>query len=511
MRMNTTSYFASSSRRARRPMALLVAGVAGSWAAHAVAQPAPTCEGEACEPAGVNAAAGAQPAPDAAGALGDSSEAVVALEAEALAAEGPEAEALVDRSNDVDALGELTGRRWTLKGKVTSQTTGYLVDRDAPGEGQGWIGEVRLELNAQLSPELSARVRPWLLLDAFDPDVLRYEPLEAHLDYTAERWDVRVGQFIESWGIVDTVNPLDILNRTDLAVDALSPPRRGEAGVRVRAHGEGGDVVGQPSVGLYLMPLFRETDFPSEGSRMRPRPPGGVLVPAKGVRPDGAEALLAAIRAEHTLSTPWLNADVQYILARGPSHAPALGVLPQPDGSLQFAPDYFGTYTVGGGFRAVPNGRLSALTFKAEVAYVRPYQFAAQSGGLPEDFLRLAAGVSRSFVLDSAAELNVNLEVLGELLADDALAKTRLFGNDVAVRLAWAANDPALTALEVRAIVDWQDGTVLGNLVARRQLLALHQDLQLELDAQFAHVGDDTATALPSNPTALIGRLVFAF
>ncbi|HRC56763.1 MAG TPA: hypothetical protein PKU97_12610, partial [Kofleriaceae bacterium] len=54
-------------------------------------------------------------------------------------------------------------------------------------------------------------------------------------------------------------------------------------------------------------------------------------------------------------------------------------------------------------------------------------------------------------------------------------------------------------------------GTVLGDLVARRQLLALHQDLQLELDAQFAHVGDDTATALPSNPTALIVRLVFAF
>lgn len=412
---------------------------------------------------------------------------------------------------DRAAFAELEGQRWSLRGALRTQGAVYLLDRGDPGNDQTWQSELRLELDLHLARRLSARLRPWLLIDALDPDVLRYEPLEVYLDYAAERWDARAGQFIESWGIVDTVSPLDVLSRTDLAVDALSPPRRGELGARLRVHGDSGDVIGQPSASVYVMPWFRELDFPSEHSRMRPAPPGGVLAPAEAERPDGADGVLLALRAEHTLATPWLNADLQYVVARGPAHVPTIGVAPQDDGSLHFVPEYFGTWTIGGGFRAVPNGRLSELTFKAEVAYVVPYELGPLSAELPERYLQLAAGFSRTFSFESDAELSVNVEVLGELGADDALARARLFQRDCAVRVAWSANDPARTEVEARAVVDWRDGTVLANLVARRQLLALHRDLGLELEAQLVRIGDDSATALPANPSALITRLGFAF
>jgi hypothetical protein len=431
--------------------------------------------------------------------------------ADAQAAADADDAASLDDLDDLAALKELDGERWSLKGSIATQGRVYLADRSRPGKDESWQSELRAELDVRLGHALSMRLRPWLLFDALDRDLVRYEPLEAYLDYTSDRWDLRAGEFIESWGIADTSNPLDVLNRTDLAVDPLFPPRRGELGLRLRAHPEGGEVIGQPNLALYLLPWFREIDFPTPDNRISFAPPAGEFRADEAARPDLAEALFAAVRFDHTLSTRWLNADVQYIAARGPTRLPTLGAYPQADGTLQIVPEYFGVWTAGGGFRAVPNGALSQLTLKAEVVYNRPYRLQPMMSPLPEDYVQFVAGLGETFPFAGTHELNVIIEYLGEAGAHDALSKVRLFDNDVAVRLAWAANDSALTSFEVRAIVDWRDGTVLGNAVLRRQLLFLHDDLQLEVNAQYVHLGANSSGALSVNPSNLTTRLTFSF
>jgi hypothetical protein len=420
-----------------------------------------------------------------------------------------------DTLDDLHALDELDGKRWMLRGAFASQARVYLADRAAPGRDESWQQETRLELDVRWSDAISAGLRPWFLLDALDPELLRYEPFEAYLDLASPRWDLRLGQFIESWGIADTFNPLDVLNRTDPAVDPLVPPRRGELGARLRLHLPGGEVFGQPTAALYVLPLLRETDFPTADNRVRFAPPGSVFRPGDAVRPEPADALFVAARFDHTLITPWLHADVQAIGARGPSRFPTLAAMPQSDGSLHIVPEEFGTWTFGGGFRAVPNapGRawLSELTLKAEVVYTRPYALAEMTSPLPEDYVQLAAGLSRTVTLADADELSVIVEYLGEFGAVDALSELRLFDNDVAVRLAWSLNDPALTSFEVRAIVDVRDGTMLSDAVLRRQLRLVHEDLQLELSGQVTRLSERSRGALAVNPSNLTIRLTFAF
>jgi hypothetical protein len=440
----------------------------------------------------------------------DSADADSADSADAHSADSADADDL-DDLDDLAALDELDGERWSIKGSIATQGRVYLADRARPGKDESWQSELRAELDVRLRRSLSMRLRPWLLFDALDRDLVRYEPLEAYLDYTADRWDLRAGEFIESWGIADTSNPLDVLNRTDLAVDPLFPPRRGELGVRLRAHPEGGDLIGQPNLAFYLLPWFRELDFPTTDNRISFAPPLGEFRPQDTARPGIADALFAAVRFDHTLSTRWFNADLQYIGARGPTRFPTLGAYPQADGSLHIVPEYFGVWTAGGGFRAVPNGALSQLTLKAEVVYSRPYRMAPMMSPLPEDYVQFVAGVGETFPFAGTHELNVIIEYLGEAGAHDALSKVRLFDNDVAVRLAWAANDSALTSFEVRAIVDWRDGTVLGNAVLRRQLLFLHRDLALEVNGQYVHTGANSAGALSVNPSNLTTRLTFSF
>ena len=71
---------------------------------------------------------------------------------------------------------------------------------------------------------------------------------------------------------------------------------------------------------------------------------------------------------------------------------------------------------------------------------------------------------------------------------------------DVAVRLAWAANDFARTSFEVRAIVDVSNAELIGEAVLKRQLRFIHDDLRLELSGQRVRPDEDDGELLSRFP-----------
>ena len=195
------------------------------------------------------------------------------------------------------------------------------------------------------------------------------------MEVSGDSADFRAGQFIESWGIADTFNPIDVLNRRDLGVNVLDPEVLGETGVRLRYNFEGGSTIGQPAVALYVMPLWRETPFPTKSSRFSFSQNGPRFRDKNIERLDVIDGGLAAIRFEHTLDTGLVNADMQYIVARGPDRSPTF-IFGEDSRGPFLRPEYFGTWVGGGGFRAIPNADgFSKFTLKAEVVHKRPYKF----------------------------------------------------------------------------------------------------------------------------------------
>ena len=113
---------------------------------------------------------------------------------------------------------------------------------------------------------------------------MRTDPLEIYATYRQESWDLRVGQFVENWGIADTFNPVDVLNRRDLASDFFDPIRLGELGARVRFLLDGGDVIGEPTLSAYVIPVFQEALFPTRRNRFSFAPPPGNILERRRLR-----------------------------------------------------------------------------------------------------------------------------------------------------------------------------------------------------------------------------------
>lgn len=403
-------------------------------------------------------------------------------------------------AGDFDAL---TG--WT--GYLEARPRVFLRDRDQGRNDQQLLLEGELELDFRLSDELTAYVRPRFFLDAFDGDLTRFEPYEAFLTYRDEDWDLRAGQFVENWGIVDTFNPIDVVNRRDFGTDALDTDRLGELGVRVRRFFSGGDVIGEPTLSLYALPVFRETLFPPEEQRFGL---GSAFAEGGGFQPNGIEQALFAVRYQSTLQTPFANADIQALAARGPERAPTLFV----GGGAQL-PAYFGVATAGAGFRAVPNeevaGRfLSTLTLKGEFVHKTPYTFDGSPVEAPDEYFTSVIGVDRSFfgLFTELDQLTVTVEFAKETGASDPSALLRPFREDLILRAFWEANDFARQSLEVRGLFDLDLNETIVELLYERQLRSIHPDVRLIVELRgfdTASFGESFFSLFPNNSSVAVG------
>ena len=470
--------------------------------------------------------------------LGAASLGVVLLAARAARAEtGSPGDGLDEPSalDQLDALDELDSITETqqpgqdglrierFKGFAAEELRVFPWDRGGPGNDQQLLTELQLELGLHLIGNLSAFVRPWLLVDALDTELLRYEPLEAYLAYDARDWDLALGQFVENWGIADAFNPIDVFNRRDYAVDLLDPPRRGELGARVRAFLPGGELIDQPTLSAYLVRWWRRTEFPSADNRFSVGQGAVAFDPERGQEPHGVESLLWALRFDHTLSSAPVAADVQYLVARGPERLPRFAPLLTAAESPLLVPVYHGSWTLGAGFRAVPTASWwSEFTFKAELVYKRPYSFdrgfptlpgAEANADTPGDYVQYVVGFDRVFNPIFAAHDRVTLtaEYLGEHGARDPASQLRLFDHDVALRLFWQAGDFPRTSVELGAIVDVSDGEWLAEAEIGRQLRVLHDDLRLELGARHIRAADGGLWSLFPNNSSITSRLQFDF
>ncbi|MFT5151809.1 MAG: hypothetical protein ACI841_001796, partial [Planctomycetota bacterium] len=387
----------------------------------------------------------------------------------------------------------------------------FLRDRNEGRKDEQYLLQGELELEFALGQGGSAYFRPRVFLDLADSDVKRFEPYEAYVTIEREDWDLRMGQFVENWGIADTYNPIDVINRRDLATDFLDTDRLGELGFRYRAFMDGGETLGEPTLSLYALPIWQATPFPTENQRFGFASESLSFDEDAGFEPEGLDRALFATRFQSTLTTDPLNADLQLLVAHGPERMPSIAV--GRGGVL--APAYYGATTFGAGLRAVPNQDvlgefLSTLTLKAEVVFKDPYAYDDSPIAQPQDYLSYVVGVDRSFydVLREQDTLTMTVEYAVETGADDASSDLRLFQNDVVLRGLWEAGDFARTSIEMRAIVDLDESESIAEAIYQRQLRSVHEDLKLTLQFQHFNAGDEQASVIdlfPDNTSVAVG------
>ena len=98
-------------------------------------------------------------------------------------------------------------------------------------------------------------------------------------------------------------------------------------------------------------PVWRETLFPSENGRYAFDSPGLPFAEEDGVEPEGFDRGLYAARFQGVVDTAPFNADIQFLIARGPDRNPIVAPTLVPS----LIPVYYGSRTYGAGLRAVAN------------------------------------------------------------------------------------------------------------------------------------------------------------
>ena len=396
------------------------------------------------------------------------------------------------------------------KGFLELRPRVYFNDRNQGKNDEQLIFESELEIDFEFREGFTGYFRPRVYVDALDGDLKRFEPFEGYFTWTREDWDLRVGQFVENWGIVDTYNPIDVLNRRDFATDFLDADRLGELGARYQAFLPEGDTLGEPTVALYFIPVWRETLFAPEDQRFSFSAPGVTFEEDNGFEPSGSERLFGAGRFQSTLTTTPANADLQFVVSYGPERTP----LVVPVGTVR-VPAYYGAWTFGAGLRAVPNQDaagdfLSTLTFKTELVYKRPYTFEDSPIAEPDDYFAYVFGIDRPFynVFKDQDTLTLTVEYAGEQGADDIATLFRPFRNDIILRGFWEANDFARTSLELRGIWDFDTSEYIIEGIFERQLRAIDDDLKLIAQVQVFEppgTGESLFDFFPNNSSAALG------
>jgi hypothetical protein len=336
---------------------------------------------------------------------------------------------------------------WDLAGNVEVQSR--LFARDALWAGQdSQAAQVSLAATAELrwrngAGNQRASFIPFLRWDEADNERSLIDLQEAYWAWEGASAELLLGMNTVFWGVTESVHLVDIINQTDAAGDI-----------------DGEDKLGQPMVNLvlqrdwgefsaYLMPYFRERNFPGVDGRLRPP------LPVDDERPlyesSAAEQHVdLALRYSHYIG----DIDVGLSLFSGTSREPRL--VPAPDDLI----DQFGVdlqYT------------RDAWLWKLETIVRDGYShtFAAAVGGFEYTFYQVG---------QSAADIGLLLEYQYD--GRNELEPVTVNDNDIFVGTRFALNDTQDSALLAGLAYDVDTGETSLNIEAERRF---GDDIAVEL------------------------------
>jgi len=380
-------------------------------------------------------------------------------------------------------------RRTALDGQIL----GLILILCAHGVVQGeWRGEIALEMrgftqsaldpaqydsNLSLSGEVeyytswdegrqSFTIKPFGRLDQRDYKRTHVDLREAVWIYSDEGLEVRVGVDKVFWGVTEVYHLVDIINQTDNVENRDGEQKLGQPMIKASLERDWG------VLDLFLMPYFRERNFPSAEGRPRSQPRvAAELTEYENSREEYHPDV--ALRWWHNLGDWDLGIAHFYGTGREPSYRPGL----DDDGLPVLIPRYKIIHQSSVDLQGVVGDWL----WKFEGIHRKGHgpSFFAATGGFEYTFYGIA---------DSSSDIGVLTEFMWDERGSSA---TTPFNRDVFLGLRWAANDVDGAELLTGVVGDWKNGTRFFNLEASRRV---GNDWKIGLQARFWDNVDDSDT-----------------
>lgn len=286
------------------------------------------------------------------------------------------------------------------------------ADNPVQAERQGAV-KLQAEASMKFSEQLSAAARGYVREDRRndDRDATRFDELWAQ--YATPNWDLRVGTQIVTWGSVESVSPLDVINPRDYEEDIVEPIKIGQPMMRFR-YKRGGD-----DLSAYWLPYYEPSRFTGPHSFYSISGGLPVQFPANDWKPEQWALRLFHPGEGFDIGLSWLHG-----LER--------------NADFDFVPDASGGRLDG---RTFPSDRIGVeltktvddIVLKAELVQ----RFTEQPGNRSAQLFAL--GIEYTLVsVWGHSDLTVFAEYLG---CDRGVAALELMQNDLFWALRWQVND----------------------------------------------------------------------
>ena len=333
-----------------------------------------------------------------------------------------------------------------------------------------------------LSPELSYRwhsaigggdlrhtfnFSPFYRLDQEDDERNHFDVRELNLLTVGDGWNLRVGAGKVFWGALETVHWVDIINQTDLIENLDGEDKLGQPMVNLNLHsGKLG------SLGLFVLPYFRERTFPGEDGRPRTIPR---ILEDEPIYESSAEQWHTdfALRWDKSIRGADIGLSYFYGTTREPTYIPRVDTR---NGEILLHPHYEIIHQVGLDVQY----NIEDWLLKLESVY--------RAGQGDEDFVQVAGGFEYTFyrIFGTQADLGVISEMLYDSRGNNVLNP---YENDLAVGFRLALNDLRDTNVLFATITDLEDGSTTLNLEAS---MRFKENWKLVVEGRaFAGIPDD--------------------
>jgi hypothetical protein len=172
-------------------------------------------------------------------------------------------------------------------------------------------------------------IRPFYRFDSADPHRTHGDIRELLLETNFADWHVGVGVGKVFWGVAESKHLVDIVNQTDLMEGPNGEAKLGQPMLQLSRS------VASGFLDLFIMPYFREREFPSRGGRFR----DSILVEkSKGAYENDLEEWHPDIAVRY--STSFANWDLGLAQFYGTSRDPTLSLGLNDDSATVFIPTY---------------------------------------------------------------------------------------------------------------------------------------------------------------------------
>jgi len=301
-------------------------------------------------------------------------------------------------------------------------------------------------------------LKPRFKWDFLDHERNRYWPNETYLKFYGKNSEVSAGFQLRSWGVANSFNPTDVINRKDFGDNFFVPEKLGDMLFAFKNTTPKIGIFEDVSFEFIGLPWFLQTPLPGVNSRF------AVAGTISGFRftqydvqdtPDFWRSLGAGFRVSATTGS--LDTDV--LLYHGPEKQPTFFMMLDDNFSLRAVPYYYDIDMLGfniaksaGAFVWHLESALKITEFNPVKNHAIPF---SSTDVVPNTYLQFVPGVDYTFdgVFGGGTWI-WTLEYLGEDNTSVVVEEFRPFKSDVFLGFRYEFNNPKLTRLEAGILKD---------------------------------------------------------